>query len=420
MECIANYEIKSDLSVSENGKWLRLHHPDGLFKARIRNIERKDFSSPFLLSIQIRFEAVNLNDAVDVAEERLAELLNILALATGRRFVRHRIRQIVDCTPGSEMRSCLMWADAIDNEDPLPILDQEVANSINSLLHPNLPPVMKRALRWYRLGVNSLIPDDQFQCFWFALELLAVDQKSNIKVNDKCPRCKGPLFCSVCNIHPTHRPYDKHAIRDVIIGNLEENEHDLIAVLEKTRNALMHGSTLREIQRDLPDPHESIVDVLGRIVVKSIIKRFPVEVFNNKLSLRVPGTYVHRTIKGVVEVQTTVPVDKDGEFNLDFTGMTVSLSSNVPPQSAKSFFFLITKEQLNFLGKLRYQNGSGRDLVNRIWSGVQIQDETIAIEIVSTDMPVILKSLKDGVSESYVEVFKDIFIANNFEFSSTD
>ena len=123
MEFIANYEIKSDLSVSENGKWLRLHHPDGLFKARIRNIERKDFSSPFLLSIQIRFEAVNLNDAVDVAEERLAELLNIIALATGRRFVRHRIRQIVDCTPGSEMRSCLMWADAIDNEDPLPILD---------------------------------------------------------------------------------------------------------------------------------------------------------------------------------------------------------------------------------------------------------------------------------------------------------
>lgn len=420
MECVANYEIKSDLSVSEDGKWVRLHHPDGLFKARIRNIERKDFSLPFLLSIQIRFEAADLNDAVEVAEDRLAEFLNILALATGRRFVRHRIRQIIDCTPGSEMRSCLMWADAIENEDPIPILDQEVANSIDCLLYPNLPPVMNRALRWYRLGINSLNPDDQFQCFWFALELLAVDQKSNVKVNDKCPRCKSALFCSVCNENPTHRPYDKHAIRDVIIANLEANEHDLIAVLEKTRNALMHGSTLREIQRDLPDPHESIVDVLGRVVVKSIIKNFPVEVFNKKLFLLVPGTYVHRTIKGVVQIQTIVPVDQDGEFNLDFTGMTVSLSSNVPPQSARSFFFFITKEQLNLLGKLRYQNGSDRDLINRIWSSAQIQGEGVAIEIVSTDMPVILKSLKDGVSESYLDIFKDIFIANNFELFGPD
>jgi hypothetical protein len=163
MQCVANYEIRSELSVFEDGRWLKLQHPNGLFRARIRNIIRSDFSGPFLLSLHLAFDAPSLEEAKDVAEERLADCLNMLALTTGSAFVRHRIRQIVDGTPGGPMRSCLMWGDAIEHENPTPFLDDQIMASTERLLAFDAPPAVRQAMRWYRIGVNASIPDDQCQ-----------------------------------------------------------------------------------------------------------------------------------------------------------------------------------------------------------------------------------------------------------------
>src|SRR6267378_2799797 len=109
MEFVANYEIKSELSVVEDGRWLKFKHPQGFFRARIRNVMRKDFSMPFVLSLHLTFDSPSLADARDIADEKLAQCLNMLALTTGCSFVRHRILQIVDCAPDAKMRECLMW-----------------------------------------------------------------------------------------------------------------------------------------------------------------------------------------------------------------------------------------------------------------------------------------------------------------------
>jgi hypothetical protein len=75
----SHFEIRSETSVVEDGRWLKLRHPKGLFRARVTNIVRTDFSTPFLLSLQLTFDASDLKDAKQVAEERLADCLNILA-----------------------------------------------------------------------------------------------------------------------------------------------------------------------------------------------------------------------------------------------------------------------------------------------------------------------------------------------------
>lgn len=160
MQCVANYEIKSELSVSDDGQWLKLTHPRDLYRARIRNIVRSDFSTPFLLSLHITFDAESLDDAREVAEESLADCLNILAFATGCSFKRHRIRAIVDCAPGVQMRSCLLWGDSIGHEDPEPFLDDRIANSIDRLMAFDAPPAIQKAMRWYRQGINASVPDD--------------------------------------------------------------------------------------------------------------------------------------------------------------------------------------------------------------------------------------------------------------------
>lgn len=408
MQCIANYEIKSELSVFEDGQWLKLQHPKGLFRARIRNIVRNDFSTPFLLSLHLTFEAPNLDEAADVAEEKLADCLNMLALTTGFSFVRHRIRQIIDATPGVQMRSCLMWGDSIGHEDPIPFLDDQITSSIDRLLTFDTPPAMRRAMRWYRIGINSSISDDQFQYFWFALELIATSQKSSEKVPDQCPHCKSPLYCESCKKHPYHKPYDKQAIRALIKAVDKDCDDATLEMLEKARNSLMHGDTLREIEKMLPDPREEIVDVLGKIVFKALINQFPREIFNEKVVFGNPSTYVHRTLTGLADLQTVVPMDADGEFDLSFSGTKMTMVTDAPPQSARATLISMTLDQHKRLERLNYENGDHQEMCRRIYQQARIQGEQVMAVVLSTDMARILNTVKRGDTGNWQGLFREI------------
>ena len=408
MQCIANYEIGSEASVFEDGRWLKLQHPKGLFRARMRNIVRNDFSTPFLLSLHVTFDAPSLDEAADIAEERLADCLNMLAFTTGCSFVRHRIRQIVDCTPGVQMRSCLMWGDSIGHEDPTPFLDDQIVNSIDRLLAFDTPPAIHRAMRWYRIGINAKVPDDQFQYFWFALELVAVSQKSSEKVPDRCPHCNSPLYCETCKRHPLHRPYEKQAIRELIKAVDKDSDDATVERLEKTRNSLMHGGTLREIEKELPEPREEVVDVLGRIVFKALVNQFPREIFKEKVVFGNPSTYVHRTLTGVAHLQTVVPVDADGEFDLSFSGMKMTMVTDGPPQSARPTLLGMTLDQHKRLGRLCYQKGDHQEMCRRIYQNAEIHGEQVVTVVLSTDMVRILDTVKRGETGNWQDLLREI------------
>ena len=408
MQCVANYEIQSELSVFDDGLWLKFQHPKGLFRARVRNIVRNDFSTPFLLSLHLTFEAPSLDEAADIAEERLAECLNMLALTTGCSLVRHRIRQIVDCTPGVQMRSCLMWGGTIGHEDPTPLLDDGIINSIERLLTFDMPPAMRRAMRWYRIGINSSTPDDQFQCFWFALELIAISQKSSEKVNDQCPHCKSPLYCETCKKHPLHRPYDKQAIRTLIKAVDKGCDDATLQLLGDARNALMHGATLSETESKLSDRHEEIVDVLGRIVFKVLINQFPREIFTEKVAVGYPSTYVHRTLTGVAHMQTVVPLDGDGEFDLSFSGTKIAMVTDGPPQSARPFVIGMTGDQYKRIGRLSYENGDHQEMCRRIYQHAETCGDQVQAAVLSTDMMRILDTVKRGDTGNWQDLFREI------------
>lgn len=291
MRCVASFEVASEVSVVADGQVLKIRDPKNLFKALIRNIPRLEFTTPFLLSVHIYFNAETLDDAADPAEEHLATCLNMLAFTTGLGLRKHRIRQIVDAEPSKDgIRDVRMWGDRIEYNDPQPFLDVEHAKTIERLLEADIPPAIRRALRWYRLGIDASALDDQFTYFWFALEIVAEFQKPAEKVNDKCPHCQSALYCEKCEIHPQHRPYAKQAIRALLMAADEECDEATVALLDKTRNSLMHGATLREIESSLPDPHESVIDTLGQLLWKALLRQFPKTFFDGSLVMGVPST----------------------------------------------------------------------------------------------------------------------------------
>ncbi len=285
MQFAANYEVKTECSVVNDDLILRIIHPKGLYRARIKNIPRTVYTTPFLLSLHLYFEAPSLTDAREIADGHLVDCMNMLAFGTGSRFQRHRIRHIVEINPSAPMRNVLMWSDEIEYEDPQPFLDQSIVRSIERLSEFDVPPAIRRAMRWYRLGVNSRNPDDQFTNFWFALEIVAEFQKSTEKVPDACPICRSPLYCETCKTHPTHRPYARQTIRELLKAVDKDCDDATINRLDKTRNSLLHGATLKEIEGSLPEPHEEIVDILGRLVWKALVHQFPREMFDGTLSM---------------------------------------------------------------------------------------------------------------------------------------
>lgn len=410
MRCVVNYEIGSEVSVVADDLVLTIKDPGGAFKARIRNIPRSEFTTPFLLSLHIYFEAPDLEEAKEAAEKLMANCLNMLAFTTGSGFREHRIRQIVDAEIFSmgEMRNVLMWGETVEYDDPQPFLREENASSIERLLEHDILPAIRRALRWYRLGIDATSPDDQFTYFWFALEIVAEFQKLTEKVHDKCPHCQSPLYCEHCEKHPSHRPYARQAIQALMKAADRECDDATVDLLNNTRNSLMHGSTLKEIESKLPDPHEHVVDILGRILWKALVMQFPKDMFDRTLVMGMPSTFVHYKANAVAHVQTVVPIDQEGHFDLDFKGMSVEMIPSAPPQSASPFVIRMTHEQYDRLSKLSYQKGEHQEMLKRISGHVQKKEGHIFALVIATDMLIIRQAAEMKQEGKWQALFREL------------
>ena len=408
MECVADYEIKTECSVVADDLVLRIKHPRGLYRARIQNISRSAYTTPFLLSLHLYFDAPSLSEAQDIAEGFLAECLSMLVFTTGSGFERYRIRRIVDATPSGGMRSLLKWSKSIEYEDPQPFLREDKMRAIERLLEFDIPPALRRALRWYRLGVNETAPDDQFMNFWFALEIVAELQKSIEKIADRCSQCQSPLYCMSCKTHPVHRPYPKQAIRALLKSVDKECDDTTIDLLDKTRNSLMHSSTLREIEESLPQPHEEVVDILGRLLWKALIYQFPHEMFDGELAMGYPSTYIHRRFEGVAHIQTVVPAGADGDLDLSSEGITAKMVPFGPPQSARPSVISMIPEQHKRLGQVSSMKGDHQEMCRRIYDRVKKEDGRVYALVLSTDMALIKDAVNRGDTGAWQDLFREI------------
>jgi hypothetical protein len=80
-------------------------------------------------------------------------------------------------------------------------------------------------------------------------------------------------------------------------------------------------------------PHEQIVDILGRLLWRALIHQFPSEMFDGTLAMGYPSTYIHRTFHGMAHMQTVVPTGGDGDLDLSFKGTKMEIVPFGPPQA---------------------------------------------------------------------------------------
>jgi hypothetical protein len=175
----------------------------------------------------------------------------------------------------------------------------------------------------------------------------------------------------------------------------------------------MHGSTLKEIEDSLPQPHEEIVDILGRLLWKALIHQFPREMFDGTLAMGYPSTYIHRTVHAVANIQTVVHAGADGDLDLGFKGMKAELVPFGPPQSAHPTVISMSPEQHERLGRLSYKDGVHQAMCKRIYQRVKIRNGRVHALVLSTDMALIKDAMKRGDAGAWQDLFREIIGATS-------
>ncbi|WP_321421697.1 HEPN domain-containing protein [uncultured Methanobacterium sp.] len=155
--------------------------------------------------IEVEITEIDFNNAIAKAGEVLEFLLSMCSLETGLPIQRSKIILIYDISEGIRERFFrqYLW------DLPLFVKGAEVkfdsffpnVQKIYEFIHSSETLKYKhrvyRAVRWFRKGITTSDPLDQFLFFWHGLESLnsplaeyyGKDKKIEKKMNKKCPNC---------------------------------------------------------------------------------------------------------------------------------------------------------------------------------------------------------------------------------------
>jgi hypothetical protein len=337
---LADYFLESGVKLVGEKK-VQYVHPNELYELHLSNVAAGDEPNATMRA-QIYLFAPDIKAAEAATEFHLTRFLHVLSFVASTRFRALRRTVLIDWSPGLETRDALVYSPPHTETETLEALKPELLNTVRLLHSWGAKPYLDRALRWYSSGVRSDIMEDQFQYFWYVIELIANAAEDRQFVTDKCQKCRGDLICSACGNRSTHRPFPRQVI-EALLARLSVPEQ-ISTDLFFTRNTLLHGDDREAVEQHIckREPEFSfahIVDVAGEIAWAALLNSFgrPAGV-HNPLFLK-PETYVDYRMSVRVVAKMGVPGDaNDPQFeNLILPAVTIIKSEkpSTKPEQVK-------------------------------------------------------------------------------------
>lgn len=331
---LSDYEVEAHLCIPD-GSQLLYSHPQGLFKLHLRNLRTETGTDTPLLSAQLILEAEDEDAAASRSRDLLRFFLDTLAFVTSNRFAIHQIVRVVDWTQGVSRRQCVQFKGFPGADLPIPALDATLLKTVRALDNAEISPRLRRALRWFAQGVGSTYFDDQFQYFWFVLELVAELTKDPSRVPDLCPKCRTAVFCSACSTTPTHRPFPKQAIQQLVERTLLDKPDEAFTKFLDVRNQLLHGEEVRDVEKSLSISMAEVVDQIGRVAWMALLYAFQATIDGTKDFLRV-DSYTHKVLTTKVHMIVGAGADPNNPRVDDLPSLQISLiTRDVPREKEK-------------------------------------------------------------------------------------
>ena len=300
---LLDFEIETNASIEESAKTKQILNLADNVEIHFPNLATDPGTERPLLSCQVIIHADEFMDARDKGSNYLNEYLRVLAFTTNCSYEIFQLRRIVDWTIDVRDREFHIFGDASSMSLPNELLNDELFESSQHFMRLGSDSKIKKALRWFSLGVRSKFSDEQFQSFWFVLEIIAQYEKNTDAIPDLCPRCQTPLYCEKCQSKPTHRPYAKQAIQQLIDRIAGKNAADFRDQLFDIRNRLLHGESIEETMNMNDNAFSLIVDKLGILSWNAIADHMKVGsnegISKTKLSVLKTNRYAHDKLTAI-------------------------------------------------------------------------------------------------------------------------
>lgn len=239
---LIDFSCDADLGLLENHEYL-VHTLHNGQKVAFANLEKGEGFRGF--HIQMILMASDSASAQIESEQIARSLTRDLTFFTKLRIGLPIINYVIDWSPGIDVRQAYVFQH-FDDPDFYRGLGEPTLNVVRQIQSSENYGSLRRCLHWYYCGVNARDVKDQFQYFWYALEVASTTNADRTKVVDKCLRCRGDLICKSCGKLSKHRPFDKDLIAKTLseLGLNESLQKELFAV----RNGLAHGEEPEQIR----------------------------------------------------------------------------------------------------------------------------------------------------------------------------
>jgi len=263
-----DFRVKSDMVLAKDQSEVVFTAPDDSHEIHLftRRGAGKHAADELYLATHVILHDEDPMRAADRAADYLRAFLNVLSVVTSSYYRVEERTLVADWTLRVSHRRFLYFKRFPNPNVPIYGLEQAHLASAMKLMSNQIPGAVLLAIRWWARGVGATPSSDQFQYFWYALEIFAEFTKPTAKVPDKCPSCGGELFCQRCETVPVHRPYPKQAIRELILKHVKGEPEKAFELWDKARNALLHGTDPKEIQGALGFSWQWLSDSLGKAV----------------------------------------------------------------------------------------------------------------------------------------------------------
>lgn len=329
MRCFADFVLDSDLCLEPEERSLTLSGPANSISLTLLNAEHDLTRPASVLSAHLLFEAPTFDANLKAAAFAiLSEFLNVLTYTTNRKFEIVCLKRIIDWTPGTVQRQAFIYAERPEWDVAEPALDFKFIETAQRLLSmASSKSEQREAMRWYRRAIQSSNIEEQFSCFWFALEILAEASKGPEKVPSKCPKCQGPLFCEACGAHPLHRRYTGAAIQNLIEKVHPDSSDEIFKTLQTIRHTLMHGRRISSVIEKLPCDEQQAVTKLAFVTWQAIFSTFtePDPKPDEPLNFGFVDNVARRKLVAGALITTTLPGDPHDPQIIDFPKIDVTI-----------------------------------------------------------------------------------------------
>jgi hypothetical protein len=306
---IGDFRVESTLVLPPDVTELRVKLADGEFT--FQNATRDDLPNE-ALAAQITIHADTIAEAEEIAKKRVNEVLDVLSFITSSKFRISRQRFLMDWSPGLKMRD--QYAYGCDKKDDRwPDLAEEYLKTVAAIETLDGAKRLRAPLHWFAAGIRATAAEDQFQYFWFVLEIIAEITKETGLVADKCQKCKSDLFCQACNSISMHKPFQRQAI-DNLLDRLNVPA-DVRREMFIIRNGIMHGrdrdEIIEEIRRKSPDfEFGEAIDIAWQIATAAIFNALQITAPQyNQMYFAKPDSVVSRDISFKAHMIMGLPGD---------------------------------------------------------------------------------------------------------------